>query len=123
MIKIKTWLVRSPLFATIVAAGVTISSNVAYAQANVTDQKGLGQVFCNIINWMIYILLAVSIIMILFAAFQYVTGGDDQEKISKARKTITWAAVGLVVALLAKGFPLIVADLVPNASADAFSCS
>lgn len=112
MTKFKVWLIRSPLFTLIVALGVTISSNIAYAQ--VVDSSSLGGVLCSIITWMIWILISVSVIMILYAAFQYVTGGDDAEKISGARKTITWAAVGLVVAFIAKTFPQIVAALVGN---------
>jgi hypothetical protein len=60
---------------------------------------------------MIYILIAVSIIYIVYAAYLYVTGGDDAEKISSARKTITWAAVGVAVALLAVSVPGLISTI------------
>jgi threonine/homoserine/homoserine lactone efflux protein len=60
---------------------------------------------------MFWILIAVSIIMVIFAAFQYATAGDDTEKTTKGRKTLTWAAVGIAVALLAKGLPTLVGNI------------
>lgn len=101
-------------------------SGVASAQSSVPPVKSSGDLqtlFCNIINWMIWILLAVAIIMIVMAAFNYVTAGDDAEKITKGRKTLTYAAIGIAVVLLAKGFPLIVASVFPNsATANSFNC-
>ncbi len=120
MSKVKVWLLRSPLASVVVVLSVSLFSNIAYAQT-VTTQATLDSLLCNIINWMINILLAVSIIMILYAAFLYVTGGDDTEKVSNARRTITWAAVGLVVGLIAKGFPQLVASLT-GSGAGSFTC-
>jgi hypothetical protein len=117
MAKLKVWLVRNPLFAPIVALGVVVSSNIAYAQSGtVTTQNGLGDLLCNVVSWMVYVLIIVCTIMIVWAAYLYVIGGDDTEKVTKARQTITWAAVGLGVALIAKGFPELVASLVGTSS-------
>lgn len=60
---------------------------------------------CNAVNWMFYILIILSVIMVLVAAYVYVTASGDPEKASKARMMILYAAIGVVVALLAKGFP------------------
>ncbi len=125
MAKIKVWLIRSPLFAPIAVLGVAISSNVAYAQV-VTTQATLNAALCNVINAMIWVLLSVSVIMVVYAAFQYVTGGADAEKVSTARKTLTYAAVGIAVALIAKGFPLVVKDVFGSGASgvgSTFSCS
>lgn len=43
---------------------------------------------------------AISIVILLVAAFQFLTAGGDAEKVKTARTTITWAVVGLAVALL-----------------------
>lgn len=42
-----------------------------------------------------------SVIMVLVGAFQLITSSGDPEKVSKGRKTIMYAAIGLAVALLA----------------------
>ncbi|OHA04355.1 MAG: hypothetical protein A2934_04295 [Candidatus Sungbacteria bacterium RIFCSPLOWO2_01_FULL_47_10] len=44
---------------------------------------------------------AISIVVLLVAAFQFLTAGGDSEKVTTARTTIMWAVVGLAVALLA----------------------
>ncbi len=100
------------------------SLNVADAQSSpVYDKASLMAFLCNIISWMIMILFAVAIIMIVMAAFQYVTAGDDTEKTSKARKTLTYSAIGIAVALIAYGFPSIVASVIPGSpSVSAFNC-
>jgi hypothetical protein len=69
-------------------------------------------VICNVASAMFWILIALSTVMVLYGAFVYLTAGADAEKVKTAHKTITYAAVGIVVALLAKGFPSIVASIV-----------
>jgi len=44
---------------------------------------------------------AVAIIMILVAAFKYITAGDDAQKVKSAHLTITYAVVGIAVGILA----------------------
>ena len=62
--------------------------------------------------------------MVLVAAYNYVTAQEDTEKTSKARRTLTYAAVGIAVVLIAYGFPQLVASLFPNnPSVSAFTCS
>jgi hypothetical protein len=104
--------------------GVGISVAFAQAQAPITTQAGLITLLCNIINWFIIIVLAISVIMVLIAAFHYVTAEEDTEKTSKARRTLTYAAVGIAVALIAYGFPQIVATVFPSgtASVSSFTC-
>ena len=100
---------------------------VAHAQTPqqpIKDKSTLMAFFCAIIGWFIWIVVAISVIMILYAAFQYVTARDDVEKTGRARKTITYAAIGIAVALIAYGFPQVVASVFPSgASASSFTCS
>ena len=57
------------------------------------------------------IAIPLSTIMILVGAFQFMTGGGDPEKISKARKTIMYAAIGFAVALIASGVSSIIKSI------------
>jgi heme/copper-type cytochrome/quinol oxidase subunit 2 len=133
---IKKVFVTTSIFATLafLGAGVSVafaqgaatngSAPATAAQAPITNQAQLITLFCHIISWFIVILLAISVIMILFAAYDYITAQEDTEKTSKARRTLTYAAVGIAVALLAYGFPQIVATVFPGSvSVSAFSCS
>src|SRR5579863_6151639 len=100
-------------------ATVGISSMaVAFAQNQpaqpITTQNELQAFFCSVVGWFFWIVITISVIMVLFAAFTYVTARDDQEKTSKARKTLTYAAVGIAVALMAYGFPILIASVFPS---------
>jgi heme/copper-type cytochrome/quinol oxidase subunit 2 len=98
--------------------------NTGTPPSPVTDASSLVALLCNVIYWMVFILLAVAVIMIVMAAFQYVTAGDDTEKTSKARKTLTYAAIGIAVALMAYGFPQIVSTVFPsNPDVTSFTCN
>ncbi len=58
-----------------------------------------------------------AVIMVLIGAFQFMTSAGDPEKVSRARKTIMYAAIGLVVALLAGGIVSIIRTFVSGSSA------
>jgi hypothetical protein len=123
MKKIKLWLIRFPALATalffgargfvLVAAADTpttgASGNVGFT--GVTTAPLLADFICKFVNYFVWIVIIVSVIMILLAAFEYVTAQDDTEKTHKARWTITYGAIGLAVALLATVFPAIVASV------------
>lgn len=84
---------------------------VAHAQlGNISTVNGfVSKVLCPIVGAMFSVLMVLSSIMVLYGAYTYLTAAGDAEKVSKATKTITYAAVAVVVALIAKNFPFIVA--------------
>ena len=54
-------------------------------------------------NWVFAVLLAISIIFIVVAAFEFVTGQGNAEKMTAARQKLIYAALGIGIALLATG--------------------
>jgi len=56
-----------------------------------------------IVRWFYTIIFIVAVFMILLSAFYFVTSGGDPDKSKKARQTLLFAVVGIVVALLAYG--------------------
>lgn len=62
------------------------------------DAKG---VISTVVNLLLYILGAVAVIMIIVGGFMYVTSGGDAGGVKKAKDTIFYAVIGLIVALLA----------------------
>ena len=92
------------------------SSPAPNALSSVTSPGTLDKaIFCPIVDWMFWILISVSIIMIMYAAYIYLTAGDDTEKVHKATKTITYAAIAVIVALIAKGFKSLVGSIFGSA--------
>ena len=81
---------------------------------SITNVSGLTAIICSFLAYFFWIVLVVSVIMVLYAAFTYVTAGDDTEKTSKARRTLTYAAVGIAVALLSTALPDIVGSIFPS---------
>ena len=58
-----------------------------------------------------------------WAAFTYLTAEDDTEKVHRATKTLTFAAVAIVVALVAKGFPYLIMSIFQNSTTNSpFDC-
>lgn len=55
----------------------------------------------NIINTMLYIVGIGAVIMIIYGGIIYVISAGDSGRVSKAKNTIMYAIVGLIVALLA----------------------
>ena len=122
------WGVLSTAMAIAIAFIVLIPS--AYAQPVVTQSyptiavtpQGVVTSMCTVVNWLFYILMVLSVMMVLFAGYTFVTAGDDTEKVSKARKMITYAALGIVIALIAKGFPTLIYSFMTGQSASNLSC-
>lgn len=56
--------------------------------------------FKNLINAILLILGAISVIMIIIGGFQYVTSAGDSNKVKTAKSTIMYAVIGVAVALL-----------------------
>jgi hypothetical protein len=62
-------------------------------------------------NWVFAGFVALAVLMVILAAVQFVTHGGDPEKVSEARKKLIWAAVGVGVALMAKGFVPVIQNI------------
>jgi len=63
-------------------------------------------------DWLFVILTVVAVIFIVLAGLQFITGGGDPAALSAARTKLIWAAVGILVALLARGLPAAIQNLV-----------
>jgi hypothetical protein len=51
-------------------------------------------------------------IMVLVGAFQMMTSAGDPEKFSQAKKTLTYAAIGFAIALVAGGVTSIIKNVI-----------
>ena len=56
-----------------------------------------------IVNPLFLILVAISTVFIIYAAYTFVTSGGDPGKTETARTTLVYAIVGLIVAFMALG--------------------
>ncbi len=62
----------------------------------------LDEVIDKIIGYFLGAVIIAAVFMMIWAGFTFATAGGEQEKITKAKKTMFGAIIGLVVALLAR---------------------
>lgn len=82
-----------------------------YAQTAVTippidngfGGKDLGAVITDGIQILFLLIVIAAVVVIVVAGFRMVTGGSNPETLKKAKSTIVWAVLGLVVAFMAFG--------------------
>ncbi len=65
-----------------------------------------------ITDWIFFAVIALSVIMTLVGGFTILTAGGDTEKVAQGKNYITYAVVGVAVALLAKAVPSIARALI-----------
>ena len=63
--------------------------------------KGVPHLFQNIINILLYAAGLVAIIMIVVSGIRFVTSRGDSNTVTKARQTLIYSVVGLLIAVLA----------------------
>jgi hypothetical protein len=61
----------------------------------------LSKVFKNALSTMIIIAVVLCLVFLILGGIQWISSGGDKNKIAAARAKITYAVIGLVVALLA----------------------
>jgi len=71
----------------------------------------LAEFFILIIRDILQIIPIVSVLFILVGAFQMISSAGNEERLIKAKKTIQWAVLGLVFALLSFSIVAIVRNI------------
>lgn len=119
-----TTLVVSSLFSVVFAPPLFASDftiqdgvNAAHGNGQPAELFGAAGVFTTISSLMLYIIGALSVIMIIFGGLRYVLSGGNTASVTAAKNTILYAIVGVVVALLAYAvINFVLGALVPGTS-------
>lgn len=82
-----------------VAAQIDDGLNAANTGTGVTADAD--SIITTVINIMLYIIGAVSVIMLIYGGIRYTTSGGSQNSVTAAKNTILYAIIGLVVAIFA----------------------
>ncbi len=95
---------------------------IAYAQSSaipnpVNNLQGVFDMMCLFAAYFVWTIIIICVIMVLAAAFNYMTSGGEPEKLKKARSYLIYSAVGIAIALIATMFPVIVGSAVGYQSA------
>ena len=71
---------------------------------------------CTIVDWLFWALIVFAVIMVLLAAYGYVSSGGDPDKTKAASQKLLYAAIAVVVAIIAVGFPDLVSSFLGNSA-------
>ena len=85
------------------AMALTIQEGAEAARADSMPTELIGPegVFTRITNVVLYIVGAISVIMLVWGGVRYIISGGDSKKITDAKNTILYAIIGLIIAVLA----------------------
>ena len=92
------------------ASGTSCATTTAGTQSTV---QNIVTKVINIFSWVVGI---VSVLMIIFGGFKYITSGGDAGGVTGAKNTILYAIVGLVIVALAQVIVKFVIGTVSSAS-------
>jgi hypothetical protein len=79
-----------------------VCEGVKATGGNCDTGGSLTNVIASIVNVFSWVVGVVAVIMVIWGGFTYVTAAGDPQKAAKARSTILYAVVGLVVVALAQ---------------------
>jgi hypothetical protein len=77
------------------------------------ENVDLFNMLAQVANYLFWILLAVSIIVIVYAGILFVTASGNTEQVEKARGIILYAVVGIIVAMLAYAIRTFLLSMIP----------
>jgi hypothetical protein len=85
------------------ATNLSLSESAACAKSD--DQPdslfGTGGIFQTVTNVLLFIIGAVSVVMLIIGGIRYTISQGDSSAVTSAKNTILYAIIGLVVAILA----------------------
>ena len=81
-----------------VSEGINTATTSEMKGKSIDGKDGLIKTVVNVLLWAVGIL---SVIMIIFSGFRYITSAGDASKTKSAQSTLTYSVVGLIVAIMA----------------------
>ena len=100
------------LAVTLVGSASAIATPEGTIPTGITTAQGFIEAMRTLTDWLFVILVVVAVVFIVLAGLQFITGGGDPVAVSAARTKLIWAAVGVGIALLARGLPAAIQNLI-----------
>lgn len=83
------------------ALTVQEGAEAARAEGMPAELVGPDGVFTRITSIALYVIGAISVIMLIWGGLRYIISGGDNKKVTDAKNTILYAIIGLIFAVLA----------------------
>ena len=98
------------------AIRIAIAGNITLEDCALSSCANQGNLVANLISWLGGIMGVVSAIFVLVGAWGYITAAGDPGKLQKAKQTILYAIIGLIIFALAQIITAFVSQTVRNAN-------
>jgi len=95
-------------------AASCVTSGVDNAGGSTAPKTDAGTIIKTIVNILLFVIGAVSVIMIVIGGFKYVLSNGESAAVTSAKNTIFYAVIGLVVAALAYAIVQWVISVLPK---------
>jgi hypothetical protein len=82
--------------------GLLLVPMVALAQTPPSAPGTVVNTIQIVVDWLFYLLIFAAVVVIILAAYNFLTAAGDPDKVSKARNYIIYALIALVVAWVAR---------------------
>jgi hypothetical protein len=104
-----------PLWSAVLAAPILWATRVSAADdligplnngstaSPVSDPGTIGNILKNAVQWVYETFFVVAVLFFLFAAYNFIAGGSNEERIKVAKKQLTYGVLAVIVALLSVG--------------------
>ncbi len=107
------------LFFIVVVFGLTVNAQIIeFANPLGSGGKDIPTLIDKIATWLLEIGLVIAVIIILWAAFLFMTSGGNKERVTIARKTLLYAVIGITALLLARSVVPFVTNLLSGGAAN-----
>lgn len=109
--------IATPVFAQIQAETLEESNCLAVKADGTLEAGKVATLNCipviigNVVFWLLVFAGIVALVLIIISGFKFVTSGGDQKQVEGARKTLTWAIIGLFLILLSFAIVRFIADV------------
>ena len=114
MIRLGRMAIR-PTFFRGIAFLLAVTPTVVSAQAPAGAPTTIVQLYnavCRVGNWFFAFALVIAVVAFVYAGLQFFTGGGNEQQISKAKQVFKYGLIGIAIAVLAKSFIFIIANLI-----------
>ena len=82
-------------------ASAQVSSGINAATTSEMQGKSVNNTVGSIVNILLWVVGILSVTMIVWSGFKYITSAGDTSKLASAKSTLIYAVVGLIIAILA----------------------
>jgi len=79
------------------------SSHNAISNPPFQNVRGLFTSLESIRDWVASVFVVLAVILFIYSAYLFLTAGDNEDQISKAKRTLLWALIGVAISLFAYG--------------------